>query len=127
MRLRKTKSRNKELKEECDALWSDLIKHRANWKSEISGRTEKLHSHHLRGKSNYRLRYDLDNGVCCTSGEHFYGFHVAGRREQYEQIIALKRRKDIFTYLDGLRWQSRNTSLINVKLYLLKEMEKYVE
>jgi hypothetical protein len=110
-------------KKQCDALWAECVKARANNQSEISGKIEKLHAHHLRGKSSYRLRYDLDNGVCCTAGEHFFGFHVAGRREKYEQIIAKKRRKDLWEYLDTLKWEVCKTDISAVKVYLTTMLE----
>ena len=106
-------------------LWAKLIKLRAGNKSEITGKTQGLHAHHLRGKPNYRLRYELENGVCCTSGEHFFGFHVAGRREKYEKIIASKRRKGLFEYLEMLGKDQSKTPLINVRLFLESELKKY--
>ena len=123
--MKLTKSTHKQLKYECDNLWAELVKARAGYKSEISGKTENLHVHHLRGKANYRLRYDLEGGVCCTGGEHFFGFHVAGRREKYEAIIAKKRRKDLFDYLDSLNNEICKTRLQDAYVYLKSELAKY--
>jgi hypothetical protein len=111
-------------KKQVDTLWSEVVKARAGDKSEISGKTENLHAHHLRGKSSYRLRYELENGVCCTAGEHFYGFHVTGRREGYEKMIASKRRKDLFEYLERLKWDVCKTDLSGVYAYLKSELKK---
>jgi hypothetical protein len=119
------RSEHKKLKGECDRLWAVLIKLRAGNKSEISGKTESLHAHHLRGKNNYRLRYELLNGVCCTSGEHFFGFHVAGRREKYEQIIARQRRADLYAYLEQLQWEVCKTRLSDVYIFLQNEIKAY--
>lgn len=105
-------------KKQVDKVWADCVKARAGYKSEISGKTENLHAHHLRGKSSYRLRYELENGVCCTSGEHFFGFHVTGRREGYEKMIAAKRRPDLFEYLERLQWDICKTKLPEVYEYL---------
>lgn len=115
----------KSIKKQCDELWSECVKARAGYKSEISGKTTGLHSHHLRGKSTYRLRYEIENGVCCTAGEHFYGFHVTGRREKYEKIIEKTRRKDLWTYLDYCKWDVCKTSLPLVKILLENELNKY--
>lgn len=123
MRLLKKKT----LKTQCDQLWAKVIKARAGHKSEISGKTDSLHAHHLRGKSSYRLRYELDNGVCCTAGEHFFGFHVTGRREGYEKIIARQRRPDLFEYLEKLQWDICKTKLPEVYVYLETELEKLGE
>ncbi len=90
------KPTHKQLKKYCDDLWSLCVKARAGFKSELSGKTEMLNAHHLRGKSNYALRYSLINGFCCTGGEHIFGFHHTGRREQYEERVKLIRGKDIF-------------------------------
>lgn len=118
------KSKYKKLRDECDRLWSRCIKLIAGEKSEISGKTEHLVAHHLRGKGNNRLRYEFENGVCCTAGEHVFGFHRADRRERLEKIIQAKRRPDLFVYLEQLKWEQCKTRLEDVKPFLEETVKR---
>lgn len=120
-------SAQKRLFNECQALWSEAVKARAGYKSEISGKTERLNSHHLAGKPNYRLRFDLDNGYCCTSSEHGWGFHNTGRAEKYKRMVKKQRGEDIFERLEQLSWEVCKTDLSLVKLYLEQELLKFKE
>jgi hypothetical protein len=99
------------------------VKLKAGNKSEISGKTENLHSHHIVGKPGYRLRYELDNGICLTAGEHFYGVHNQGRMREYEYKIRAIKGADIFERLEKLK-NEKSKSLVFVKLYLERELKK---
>ena len=120
----KYKSPHLKLRKKCDALWSLIIQKRAGNKSEYSGRTENLVSHHLRGKKNYRQRYDLDNGYCLTAGEHSFIFHNSGRRPAAEIRVKRQRGRDIFEYLETLGWDQCKTRLRDVEIFLKNELEK---
>ena len=80
---RRVRLSNRPTKIELDALWSEAVKVRAGYKSEHSGKCKYaghvLNSHHINGKPNYTLRWDLSNGVCITNGEHRFIAHHAGR------------------------------------------------
>jgi len=106
------------LKKECDLLWAKCIKKLADDKSEISGRTKNLHAHHIVGKPNYRLRYELKNGICLTAGEHFYGIHNQGRQKQYEDKIRQIKGEHIYEELNLLRHVKSKTDLKLIKIYL---------
>lgn len=118
--------KGKTLKKQNDDLWSKIVKLRAGNKSELSGKTENLHSHHIAGKSCYRLRWELDNGICLTAGEHFYGIHNQGRQKDYESRIKSVRGEDIFERLEKLK-NEKCKSPIFVKLYLERELKKLQE
>lgn len=136
---RKSKSSHKILEDECDRIWAELIKAMAGYKSEISGKLGKqiggehiLNAHHLRHKPNYRLRYDLEGGVCCTNGEHQFGFHNPKLKDKYEDLIvrnpyrfARNRRPGLLEYLDSLKWQSGVTRLQDVYVYLSNELKRF--
>ena len=81
------KPSRKKLEKECYSLWAEIVKLLAHNRSEISGKTGVLHAHHIfhRG-SNTNLRYDLNNGVCLTSGEHFK-LHMQGMPELVTLLI----------------------------------------
>ena len=78
---------------ELDSLWSKAVKLRAGMKSEypFSGGRGYLQSHHLVGKPTLSLRYNLDNGVCITQGQHYHIAHSTGRAQQFKEW-ALKHR-----------------------------------
>jgi hypothetical protein len=116
------KTRHKDVKSECDKLWSKLIKLRAGMKSELSGKTDRLHSHHLIGKSCYALRYSLENGICVTAGEHKFGFHHAGRQFAYNEKVKELRGSDIFEKLSLLKNQ-KCKDLKLMKLFLENEIK----
>lgn len=117
--------RHKDLKKECDLLWSETIKARAGYKSELSGKTERLNSHHLKGKNSYALRYSLENGFCCTSGEHNFGFHNTERRASFEERVKRLRGADIFERLEKLKWCKSKVDLGMIKAYLKQELGKF--
>ena len=86
------KSESAKRKKKMDTLWSDVVKARAGYKSEISGRDDgALAAHHIFGKPNLALRYNLDNGICLLNhAEHIYGVHNQNdsvRRWQVEEAI----------------------------------------
>jgi hypothetical protein len=67
----KTKLRNK-----ADTLWSEIIK--STGYCEKCGRTNvQLHPHHVIGRRNLILRWDLWNGICLCSGCHTMGIGSA--------------------------------------------------
>jgi hypothetical protein len=118
----KIQSKHKLLKAKCDKLWSEIVKIRAGYKSELSGETESLQSHHVAKKPNYFLRYCLENGICLTKGEHFYLAH-GNKEEEFREIVKKLRGKDIY---DKLRLMINNTCELKlIKIYLEQELKKY--
>lgn len=129
----KTK-KEKSLKTLCDEKWAYLVKLRAGFKSELSGKPGKqiggenvLAAHHIYGKSNYRLRYELKNGICLDNhSEHLWGIHnknnPALANEYFNKILEHcgKFRKE---YLDGLLHFKGKTDLKLVLIYLETEIK----
>ena len=120
-----TKSSHKRLVKECEALWSECIKARAGYKSELSFARENLNSHHIVGKPNYLLRFSLDNGICLTGGEHIYGVHNEGRRAGFEEKIRRVRGADIYDRLRQMTWVNTKTDLAITKIYLKQKLEEF--
>ena len=81
-RPRKKISPRKKLRKELDDLWRDVVKLKAGQRCEcvtngqrcekrgIFGRGTNLNSHHIFGKSNFRVRWDLRNGIALCPGHH---------------------------------------------------------
>lgn len=122
---RVSKSPYKLLEAECNKLWATAIKLRAGNKSEMSGKTEGLHAHHIAGKPNYRLRFELENGICLTSGEHFYIAHNTGRQEKFKSFVRILRGHDIYERLEALKWIQCKTDLAMVKVYLENKIKEF--
>lgn len=101
------------------------MKSRAHYQSELSGNKKKLSAHHLRGKANYIMRFSLDNGFCCSSGEHYYGFHNTGRRAAFEERVKAIRGKDIFEKLEHMSRFKGKTNLFMVKVYLMQKFKEF--
>lgn len=68
------------LKKQCDDLWSELVKIRANYKCEYCGTPFNLNSHHLFSRSKNSTRHDPDNGICVCVEHHVFSstfsFHL---------------------------------------------------
>lgn len=58
----------KSLKKKMDVLWSKLI--RSKGACEVCGGSPD-NAHHIVGRINYALRWDLKNGICLCVGCHF--------------------------------------------------------
>ena len=83
----KVTSKKQNLKKICDQIWSECVKTKAGHKSELSGKTEKLQAHHICGKGSVYLRYEIDNGICLTAGEHKFIAHRQDRYESFRQSV----------------------------------------
>ena len=56
----------------CDIAWAIAVKVIAGYKCQICGSVYTLNSHHIIGRINYSLRFDLKNGICaCVSCHKF--------------------------------------------------------
>ena len=121
----------------CYDLWRDCIKERAGWRSEISGTPAKigksgkmigLDSHHIAGKSNYWLRFNLDNGIALDSfKEHINGVHANDpiRSEEYRERVINYIGRDKWEELKALRHKKGRPDLIKVKEYLETKLKEY--
>lgn len=122
---RVSKSPHKLLEQDCNKLWACAVKLRAGNKSEMSGKTEGLHAHHIAGKPNYRLRFELENGICLTAGEHWYIAHNTGRQEKFRSFVRILRGYEIYERLEALKWDQNKTDLQMVKVYLQNKIKEF--
>ena len=117
----------------CETLWNNIIKERAGYRSELSGAKGKviggnvaLAAHHIAGKSNYRLRFELKNGICLINGkEHIFGVHNHNpliSKEYQDKIIAYIG-KERWEYLKTLKYRQKKADLNLIKIYLEEELK----
>ena len=125
---KKVKTPYTNLKEKCDDLWREIIKLKAGYCSEISGKEGKqiggedvIAAHHIAGKKSLYLRYLIENGICLINGsEHLYGIHS-------RNIIKANKYKDMIEEVKGVGIYERLASYSNRKSKSLKEIEIYLE
>ena len=114
----------KPLAKQCDELWSKCIHARAKGRSELSGLRGPFHAHHIMHRPNYRLRFELENGILLTAYEHFFMAH-GSRQEEFRDRIIAKIGQPKYDWLKSLRHGAQKTDLTLVKIYLkgkLKEL-----
>ena len=107
-----------------EKLWSECVKARAGYKSEYSKKTDSLNSHHIHGKPTYRLRFELDNGVCITAGEHKFIAHHAGREDKFKDWACGLRGfdRDKARLLSN---QAGSSDLFAVQIYLKQKLKEF--
>ena len=68
--MKTKKVKKSTIEKKLDRAWSKKILSKG--KCEVCGNTEYLNAHHIEGRRNLRLRWDLRNGVCLCSGCHMF-------------------------------------------------------
>lgn len=56
-----------------DDEWSLAVKVKAGFKCEYCGATSWLNSHHIFSRSNFSVRWDIENGICLCALHHTLG------------------------------------------------------
>jgi len=87
----------KTIEKKLDKAWSRAILSKG--RCEVDGSTQSLNAHHIVGRRNLALRWDLRNGVCLSAGYHvfrtqsahqdpiwFYNWLKENRREDLEYL-----------------------------------------
>ena len=126
-RTKKERIKTVSLKKQCENLWVACIYLRAGLKSELSGKDGELNArgdrviglnaHHIAHKSNHRLRFELNNGICITQWEHNYGVH-GQYAEEYRTKIIEKIGQEKFDWLQSLKYENGKSDLNILKHYL---------
>jgi len=92
--------------EKLDTLWSKLVKIRARFKCEVCKRKDsQLNSHHIVGRTNRSLRWDLRNGVCLCVGHHKFLTQSAHEDPEWFRNWLMENRGEDFDYVN----QKKNT------------------
>ena len=114
---------------QLDRLWSQCVKIRAGYKCEVSGKTKdqcKLNSHHIVGKRNFTLRWDIRNGVCISSGKHTLERQSAHQDPEWFRTWMLENRPSDFEYLEAKK--NTITKRTNAdRIELAKELKAYIK
>jgi len=98
----------KSIKASCDRLWSQVVKTRAGGVCERCGRSPEdrrgFHAHHVDGRNNHRLRFEVRNGwascAACHRWAHdhpllFAAWFQEHRPEDAEWVVHAEQREPI--------------------------------
>lgn len=138
MKIKKRKIKtNKELCfQRCVNLWREIVYIRSGNRSEISGTpTDKnnRNAHHVKGKSNYMLRFDTRNGINLTWYEHDKGIHsknpetVIKYNDAINNAIKLREGKNILELLEVEKYSKSKSDIFMIELRLDQELRNLKE
>jgi hypothetical protein len=103
----KNKLNKKPKQEALDRTWSEAVKRKANNKCEYCGKTTGLNSHHIFSRSNKRVRWDINNGICVCVLHHVFGLFSA-HKSPIEFVEWLKEYRGVDWY-EELRKKAKFT------------------
>jgi len=97
----------------CDELWKQTVKKHAGFKCEKCGKTEYLQAHHIIPRTNYALRFDLENGVALCRKCHIYWAH----KDAIGFMEWIKDKRNI-AYLESRRYGQTKNDYKLIEIYL---------
>ena len=92
---------------QLDELWAEAVKVRAGYKCEYCGKTSHLNAHHIYSRSNYVVRWSIENGIALCSGHHTLNASFSAHKnpiEFYHWLLDYKGQK----WMDILREVSKH-------------------
>jgi predicted restriction endonuclease len=126
---RKKRSKKAILSDALDNLWSKIIRVRVDNKCEVCGSIDSINAHHIIGRSNYLLRWDLRNGVSlCAKHHKFDRWQSAHLNPIWFDSWLKKYRHEDFEYLNSFEtqtWDFCLTDLEELKEKLKFELLRY--
>jgi hypothetical protein len=120
--MSKRKPLNKsQLGKKLDEAWSLAVKKRAGYKCEVCGIGESghLNSHHIVGRRNRMVRWDVRDGVCLCVKHHRFGIESAHEDPLWFREWLEENRWEDYAYLYTVKNQ--------IKKWTLEDMEKQLE
>ena len=114
------KPSKKTLRTKLDTAWSKAVRKKAGNKCEVCGiEHDKLNAHHIVGRRNLRLRWELYNGVCLCPGCHTFKTNSAHQNPEWFHY-----------WLEENRWEDLrdvNCTMNEIKKWSIDEMKEKLE
>ena len=112
----------------CDSLWSEAVKLKAGNICIIDKKPCSLNAHHLIGRSNYKYRWDVENGVCLGSYRHLFAHDMAAHgstsaTQRFADWMITHRLEQWARFQGNLN----DHEIIKVDVYFLLETAKRLE
>ena len=73
-----------------DNEWARAVKERDGWKCCVCGKSDYLNSHHIFSRSNYNLRWYLENGITLCPSHHLFDTELSAHKAPTEFVEWLK-------------------------------------
>lgn len=112
----------------ADILWSRVV--RTPWACEYCGKTEFLNAHHIFGRNNKWLRWELANWCCLCSGCHTFSSVFSAHKTPTEFTYWLEEKRwkifiEKLQQLAHIPFKTTTEYLQEQILYFKKELENY--
>ena len=114
--MRKVKKSTIEKK--LDRAWSKAILTKG--RCEVCGESGYLNPHHIEGRRNFRLRWDLRNGVCLCSGCHMFRKESAHQSPEWFHFWLEENRWEDLQYIMCVRNEVKKWSIEELQIKLLE-------
>lgn len=114
----------KNLKKQCDGLFSKII--RSKGYCEYCGRSDlTLNCHHIIGRINHALRFDIRNGCClCVNCHEFSKDSVKNNSPKFIEWLQINRPKDL-EYIKSKSNEIAHYTILDYELIYKKLKEEY--
>ena len=100
-----------------DNLWSRAVKLQAGNQCEYCGKTSSLNSHHIFSRSNYHMRWEIENGSCLCASHHILSTFSAHKAPlEFAEFFKEKR--------GGVWYQSLLEEARQIKKFTIPELEE---
>jgi len=80
-----------------DKKWGEIVRSRG--RCEVCGQAGRLNAHHIIGRRNHALRWDIKNGVCLCSGCHTFRTQSAHQDPEWFHDWLVEHRPQDIEYL----------------------------
>ena len=128
MKTLRKKSKRKTCKREADRLWSLIIRRKNNSCCEICGRPNANNPHHVIGRVNYILRWDIRNGCLLCQGCHILNSKSAHQDPIFFIDWFKKHRLDDYKYLLKKKnkiWDKDYDKVLEYLIRINKDRQEY--
>jgi len=115
-----------QLAKKLDDAWSLACKKKAGWKCEVCGARKSLNSHHIVGRRNRTLRWDLRNGVCLCVSHHKFGLESAHEDPLWFKEWLEDKRWEDYAHLYQIKNQIKKWTLEDMQEQL-DELNNFIE
>lgn len=121
------RKKGEDINKQLDDAWSVAVKSLAGWRCQVCGKRNNLNSHHIVGRRNYRLRWEVRNGVCLCVSHHKFGVESAHENPVWFDKWLRDNRPSDYEFLQDPQNRDIRKWGVNEKQDLLRDLEKILK